>query len=135
MGVCICSLLLYFHFLDLPLWILTLIVLIYILFKPFFTYIAVPPLLHSVAVNSNLYPGIITELRGALFSLNLVSLTPKRSNANLHSEIRVESSSMWKGSEEILKWNKDSFLDYSLKMKARRVYNTWWKLLQMKRHP
>ena len=50
-------------------------------------YIAVPPLLHSVAVNLKLYPGIITELRGALFSLNLVSLTPKISNVKLCSEI------------------------------------------------
>ena len=46
-------------------------------------YIAVPPLLLSVAVNSKLYPGIITELRGAVFSLNLVSLTPKISNVKL----------------------------------------------------
>ena len=57
-------------------------------------YIAVPLLLHSVAVNSKLYPGIITELRGALFSRNLVSLTPKISNVKLSSEIRVVSSSM-----------------------------------------
>ena len=57
-------------------------------------YIAVPPLLHSVAVNSKLYPGNITELREALFDLNLVSLTPKITNARLSSETRVESSSM-----------------------------------------
>ena len=44
-------------------------------------YIAVLPPLHSVAVNSKLYPGIITELRGALFILNLVSLTPEISSA------------------------------------------------------
>ena len=57
-------------------------------------YIAVPLLLHSAAVNLKLYPGITTELRGALFSLNLVSLTPKISNVKLCSEIRVVSSSM-----------------------------------------
>ena len=57
-------------------------------------HIAVPTLLHSVVVNSKLYPGILTELRGALFSLNLVSLTPKISNVKLCSEIRVVSSSM-----------------------------------------
>ena len=55
-------------------------------------YTAVPLLLHSV--NSKLNAGIITELRGALFSLNLVSLTQKISNTELCSEIKVESSSM-----------------------------------------
>ena len=70
-------------------------------------YTAVPPLLHSVAANSKFYPGIITELKGGFSNLNLVSFTPKISNTKLCSEIRVESSSMWKGSEKIFKWNKD----------------------------
>ena len=70
-------------------------------------YITVSLLLHSVAVNLELCPDIITELRGALFSLNLVSLTLKIAHAKLCSEIRVESSSTGKGSEEIFKWNKD----------------------------
>ena len=48
-------------------------------------YVAVPPLLHSVAVDSKLYPGILTELRGALISLSLVSLTLKPSNVKLYS--------------------------------------------------
>ena len=43
---------------------------------------------------SKLYPGIITELRAALLSLNLVSLTPKISNIKSCSEIRVASSFM-----------------------------------------
>ena len=99
-------------------------------------YIAVTPLLHSVAVNLKLYPGNITELRGALFNLSLVSRTPKISNARLCSEIKVESSSMRKGSEEIFKWKKDdSFLNYSLRMKAHRAHSTCWKLFQMKGHP
>ena len=76
-------------------------------FKPFLTYIAASPLLHSVAVNSKLYPGITTELRGALFNLNLVLLTPKISNVKLCSEIRAVTFSMWKDSEEIFKWKKD----------------------------
>ena len=69
-------------------------------------YIPVPPLLHLVALNSKLYPGIILESRGALFSLNIVSLTPKISNVKLCSEIRVVSSSMWKECEEIFKWKE-----------------------------
>ena len=64
-------------------------------------YIAVPPLLHSVAVNSKLYPYYNSVER------SLVSLTPKISNVKLCSEIRVVSSSMWKESEEIFKWKKD----------------------------
>ena len=55
-------------------------------------YTAVPPVLGSVAVNLKLYPGIMTELRGALFSHKLVSITPKISNTKLWSEIRDESS-------------------------------------------
>ena len=40
-------------------------------------FISVPPLLHSVAVDLEFYPGNITELREALLSFNLVSVTPK----------------------------------------------------------
>ena len=39
--------------------------------------IPVPPLLYSAIVNSKLCTGILTELRGALVSLYLVSLTQK----------------------------------------------------------
>ena len=51
-------------------------------------YIAVPPLLHSVVVNSKLYPYYNSVER------SLVSLTPKISNVKFCSEIRVVSSSM-----------------------------------------
>ena len=47
----------------------------------------VPPLLDSVAVDSKLYPRIKTKLRGALFNLNLISLTPKISNETKYSRM------------------------------------------------
>ena len=53
-------------------------------------YTALPPLLYTVAVNSKSYPGNITELRGDLCSLNLVSLTPKISNVKFCSNKSCE---------------------------------------------
>ena len=50
--------------------------------------------MHSVTVNTKLYPGNITELIGALFSLNLVSLIAKILDVKLCSQIRVVSSLM-----------------------------------------
>ena len=84
-------------------------------------YTAVPPLLHSVAANSKFYPGIITELKGGFSNLNLVSFTPKISNTKLCSEIRVESSSMGRGSEKIFQWNKNKqFFELFIKEKSSK---------------
>ena len=96
-------------------------------------YIAVAPLLDSVAVNSKLYPGIVTELRGALFSLILVSPTPKILNVKLCSGIRVVSHCEKKVKRYSNGKKIDSSFSYLIKIKAHRARSIYWKLFQMKR--
>ena len=49
-------------------------------------YIAVS-LLHTVAVDTKLYPGVLREIRRAFFNLNLVSLIPEASNGTKYSRM------------------------------------------------
>ena len=94
-------------------------------FMSFFIYSPIPPLMHSFAEDLEFYQSISTE---ALFSIDLVSLTPKQSDGKLCSEIRAVNYMFFYAKKKVKKYsnrkNIDSSSNYSLNKKSHMAQNT-----------